>query len=154
MAQGTRAAVIKRHAKINSEFGYDWSCKLFGKETIDGLQRYQRGPQKGQLKGYVHWEKCEKGGWDRKLGSVIKPGQIVSAWIGKNAYSQRKEAIIGHWLGREGPLASGSGYLFEQGRERHARELEQIQEDQRIRRKEIEEAISELTDNNFTIPKP
>lgn len=141
----TRARITQRHSKLTTDFGYDWACTLFGKEAIESLPRYQRGPNKGKLKGYIHWEKCETGGWDRMSGQPVRPGQIVTAWVGDNAYSPRTAALVGTWLGRQQPLRSGSGYLFEEGRKRHAEEQERL-------RRDHEEILKSLGEDGH--PKP
>lgn len=72
--------------------GTDWArefvARQFGQVAADAiyaaLPLYQRGPRKGQPKGWVLWTKCVKGGWvktgaydhdgGRGCGFVMAPG--------------------------------------------------------------------------------
>jgi len=89
-------------AFLNTEFGYNYACKLFGQEVIDSLPLITRGQRKGQRRGCLHWEKAIEGGWMHGVG-VVRPG-LLRAWI-SNYFDNRQEDLIrAMWLGREQEL--------------------------------------------------
>jgi hypothetical protein len=112
------AVLQKREAPLASEFGLEWAQKLFGAETLAALPKYVKGPKAGQPKGYVHWVRCETGGWSREFGGVCRPDEIVRAWIAPSAFSGQSEALRGPWCGRTETLNLAGAYLFEEGRQR------------------------------------
>lgn len=63
-------------AELNSEFGLNYTMKIFGKNAQEIEQivgRYSRGKQKGQLRGTLRWYRCDVGGWVN--GGVRRPGE-------------------------------------------------------------------------------
>ena len=58
-----------RYAALGETFGYDFAVRKFGAEKIDALLEefgtYRSGKRKGLNKGFIVWNKCEKGGWCR-----------------------------------------------------------------------------------------
>src|SRR5687767_7899308 len=112
-----RAVIITRTAPLHSEFGFSYATSLFGEEAIGSLPLYQRGPHKGQVKGWLVWEKAEKGGWS-KYG-VVRPG-LVWARIAATAYSETP--LTGLWMGRTEVLSGHRDVLNEAYRQQTLRE--------------------------------
>jgi len=75
----TRASIIERRASLATEFGKEYAERLFGRAILDQLPRYVRGPRKGEIKGYLVWNKCDRGGWHRHSGRVIYPNTLIRA---------------------------------------------------------------------------
>jgi hypothetical protein len=81
-----RALVTQKSAPIYSDFARPFLERHFSPAVVaalfETLPRYSRGPRKGLLRGYVHWVKCERGGWyrtgpsyyDTPTGHVMRPG--------------------------------------------------------------------------------
>jgi hypothetical protein len=55
-------------AYLSSEFGEKFARDYFGDELIDKLSKFKKGENKGQLKGFVEWSRCTKGGFGYNLG--------------------------------------------------------------------------------------
>lgn len=80
------ARAVERYADLNEDFGRQFVERRWGAELaaqiFERMPRYQRGPKKGQLKGWVRWLKVEVGGWQRTgpayhgtpTGRVLTPG--------------------------------------------------------------------------------
>ena len=113
-----RAHIIRRTAPLHSEFGHSYAIRLFGEEAIDSLPRYQRGPHKGELKGWLVWKKAERGGFADEYG-VVAPG-LVWARITATAYSETP--LYGTWMGRSEALSGHRGVLTEAYRQQTLRE--------------------------------
>ena len=113
------ASVVTRHARLTEEFGLAYATRLFGEEAVASLPRFVRGKHAGLPKGYLHWVMAERGGWSREAGgAVVRPGELVRAWIGEGPFSQ--QAMYGQWLGRNQELSGAAYYLGEAGRARDA----------------------------------
>jgi len=113
------ASVTHRTARLTEEFGLQYATRLFGEEAVASLPRFVRGKNAGMPKGYLHWVKAEKGGWSREAGgAVVRPGELVRAWVGEGPFSQ--QGVTGTWLGRSQPLSGAAYYLGEAGRARDA----------------------------------
>lgn len=106
------ATLENRSAPLSGEFGYNYAVRLFGQEAVDSLPVYIRGKNKGKVKGYIHWRRCVTGGWAREYGVVVRPKELVRAWIGPNAWSGEREALVGTFLGRENTTLCASGSLL------------------------------------------
>lgn len=80
------ARAFTKYAPLNEDFGRQFVERRFGPElaaaVLERMPRYQRGPKKGQLKGWVRWLKVEVGGWQSSgpsyhgspNGRVLLPG--------------------------------------------------------------------------------
>lgn len=78
----------RKDAALASDFAREFMVRHFGQQAVDAIYevapKYQRGPKKGQPKGWVMWTKCTKGGWvrtgaydgdaQRGNGYVLAPG--------------------------------------------------------------------------------
>lgn len=78
----------RKDAALASDFAREFMVRHFGQQAADAIYevapKYQRGPKKGQPKGWVMWTKCTKGGWvrtgaydgdaQRGNGYVLAPG--------------------------------------------------------------------------------
>lgn len=113
-----------KNAALSTPFGRDWAIKLFGEEAIASLPLLKAGKNKGQTKGFVHWRKAATAGWCDECQSPVAVGQLVDAWIGAGPCSLRENALSGGpWMGRSmQALASSHRNLFQEARDRHARE--------------------------------
>lgn len=76
-----RARIERKSAPLNSDFGREFLTRRFGERDAaliySLLPAYSRGPRKGLLKGFIHWDKVVEGGWchDRDgKGHVERPG--------------------------------------------------------------------------------
>jgi hypothetical protein len=120
----TYVRLDQKAAELSSDFGLDWATKLFGAEALVDLPKYTRGPKAGKPKGYVIWRKAATSGYCRETSTPCKVGQLVDAWIGSGYYSSRSDCLSGQWLGRVQPLgcSASTGWLFAEGRARHAAE--------------------------------
>jgi hypothetical protein len=56
-------------AYLSCEFGEKFARDYFGDELIDKFSRFKKGDNKGQLKGFVEWSRCTKGGFGYNSGS-------------------------------------------------------------------------------------
>lgn len=90
--QGNRAgrsAVIEiRMAALSTEFGMKMLHSKFPEQVNDIINRlgtYSRGPRKGMVRGYIHWEKVIEGGFDYRMDrrQVVRPG--TQCWDVKDA---------------------------------------------------------------------
>jgi hypothetical protein len=79
--RGQYARAYQRSAPLYTEFAKEFLLRHFSPAVVEALYAnlptYTRGPRKGMLKGYVHWLKCEVGGWyrgDGGHGYVMRPG--------------------------------------------------------------------------------
>jgi hypothetical protein len=122
----TYAVLETKSADLASDFGLSWATALFGEEAIASLDVRKSGKNKGCPKGFVIWRKARNSGWSRDFQMVVYSGKLVDAWIGRDSQSPREYAVCGRWLGRIQPLAASAAAMcfFEEGRERHAREIE------------------------------
>lgn len=61
--------------------------KLAAEKIYANLPKYQRGKNKGKVKGWVRWTKCTKGGWVRK-GPYDHDGQRACGYVmGKGTHN-------------------------------------------------------------------
>ena len=59
----------------------------YGERELEArFGRYIRGKRKGQLRGWVVWERCTVGGWHREKQCVMRPGQESHASLVEDAY--------------------------------------------------------------------
>lgn len=78
----TYAVIESRRAALAGEFGREMLVRKFGAErAAEILARFgcfARGKNKGQPRGFLHWQKCTRGGWVRTQvldgGYVQTPG--------------------------------------------------------------------------------
>lgn len=80
------AKLESKSAALSGEFGQSFLKRRFGDDLaayiLETLPKFSRGPRKGLIKGYIHWTKCNEGGWFRSgpsyhgspVGRVIYPG--------------------------------------------------------------------------------
>ena len=122
MARPAAIQLTHRTAKLSEQFGYDYACRLFGKEAIDSLPRLAAGKNKGQIKGYLIWRTAMVAGWVRECQAPCKAGGLVDAWIGDGQYVDRNNAVRGEWMGRTQNLAGSKSVLTAEYREQSARE--------------------------------
>lgn len=108
--------LITRSAKLSEDFGYDYACRLFGKEAIDSLPILASGKNKGRVKGTLYWRVATEAGYVRECCGVRGRGQLVEAWIGES----RQNADRGLWCGRIQGLAGSYSVLCVQYRDREA----------------------------------
>ena len=73
-------------AYLSSEFGEKFARDYFGDELIDKFSRFKKGDNKGQLKGFVEWSRCTKGGFGYNLGKDLGFGPLSR---------QKKDALGG-----------------------------------------------------------
>jgi len=71
------ARVERKSAPLSSEFSREFVERRFGgKESADLIYSllpvYSRGPRKGTVKGFIHWQKVTVGGWHHDR--VLIPG--------------------------------------------------------------------------------
>jgi hypothetical protein len=111
-----------KNSALSTEFGRKWATDLFGQEAIDSLPVLKSGKNKGQPKGYVHWRKAATAGWCSEISSPVAVGNLIDAWIGEGPCSLRGNAIAGQWMGRVQELAGSRSMLFQEARDREARE--------------------------------
>ena len=80
MAGVNYAQTTQRSAALHTDFARQFVERRWGKVVADALYaalpQYSRGPRRGMVKGYVHWTKCERGGWVRG-GERREDGQAV-----------------------------------------------------------------------------
>ena len=75
-----RADIDYRDGYMSSEFIEGMARRYFGDEIVDALPRYVRGKRKGQLKGFLQWQKVSKGGWV-KTGPYDSDGMRASGYV-------------------------------------------------------------------------
>lgn len=129
-----------KHAALATDFGYEFACKLFGKETVDLMPRYVRGKNAGKLKGFVGWRNCSVGGWSKAIGGVVYPGKCVRAWLTEAYYGDELSAVSLPWCGRVEIINFDRCYLYEKGREAR------IEESRRYKQGRIEELQEQIAD--------
>jgi hypothetical protein len=122
-----------RTAKLSEDFGYDYACRLFGKEAVDSLPRLAAGKNKGAIKGYLIWRTAMTAGYVRECQGACKAGGLVDAWIGEGMGTHRDNAMRGMWCGRIQGLAGSRSVLTLQYREqaeadqaRHKAEMDEL----------------------------
>lgn len=113
-----------KFSALATDFGYEFACKVFGQTTVDQMPKFQRGPNKGKLKGFIGWRNCVVGGWSRAHGGVITPGKCVRAWLTEQYYGQENSAVSLEWCGRREKINFDRLYLFDVGRTYKADENE------------------------------
>ncbi len=72
---------FKKRAACNDAFGVGLAAKWFGMDEAaveKACGRFVRGNNKGKLRGWIIWMKCNVGGWCRSIGGVIKPGMTFA----------------------------------------------------------------------------
>jgi len=114
------AVIESKSASLAEDFGYQYACRLFGKDVIDTLPKITRGKNKGKTRGYICWKKAIKGGWDYQYG-VCLPG-LVWATISENYAGNG--AIRALWMGRVQELSGSRSVLGEEGRHRLEQDAE------------------------------
>ena len=102
-----RADIDYRGGYMSSEFVEGMARRYFGDEIVGALPRYVRGKRKGQLKGFLQWQKVLKGGWvktgpydhdgmrasgyvERRVGKVINVDLSIPVW-------GSEETLIATW---------------------------------------------------------
>jgi hypothetical protein len=133
------AIIEQKSARLSGEFGFSYASRLFGEDVIAQLPRYVRGPKKGQVKGYIVWEKVVRGGWVRGQG-VATPG-VTRAKLSLDPNGV--ECFRANYLGRVQDLNFHRDYLGEEGRRR---EVERQQEVERHNAAIKQEVIADLED--------
>lgn len=77
-----RAACEHKCAPLHTDFAKEFVHRRYG-DAIAGLiysllPTFSRGPRKGLVKGYVHWDKVTEGGWRSgapgERSGVVRPG--------------------------------------------------------------------------------
>jgi len=72
----SQAMYVRKVVPLFEQFGYELACKKFGKDFVDALPKYVRGPKKGQFKDWLVWFKITKGGWV-KMGQSYQDGVLM-----------------------------------------------------------------------------
>jgi len=127
------ARIVKKSAPLESDFARSFVAKRFGDDVaamiFAEMPRYSRGPRKGQIKGYVLWDKVEIGGWVRNgaRSGVETPGvKNVKIALGRDddgglAFAERSHHASNltdeEWRGR----AHQAITLFQQYKPNHWR---------------------------------
>lgn len=137
-----RVQLESRHAKLSEEFGYEYACRLFGKEAIDSLPLLQAGPHKGKPKGFLHWRRAMAAGYVRECAGPCKEGGLVDAWIGEFFGTLRDNPMTGMWCGRMQGLAGSRSVLTQEYRDFDAASKAQEAERQKEFARELREAMS------------
>ena len=87
-----RANIDYRNGYMSSEFIEGMARRYFGDDVVNALPRYVRGKRKGQLKGFLQWQKVVKGGWvsvygaagngyvERRVNQVIRVELNLPEW--------------------------------------------------------------------------
>ena len=75
-----RANIDYRNGYMSSEFIEGMARRYFGDSVVDALPRYVKGKRKGQLKGFLRWQKVSKGGWV-KTGAYDHDGMQASGYV-------------------------------------------------------------------------
>tara|TARA_R110002110_G_scaffold268204_1_gene484019 strand:- start:37 stop:621 length:585 start_codon:yes stop_codon:yes gene_type:complete len=63
-------------AYLSSEFGEKFARDYFGDEIIDRFSKFKKGKNEGQLKGFVEWSRCTKGGFGYNTGNDLGFGPL------------------------------------------------------------------------------
>jgi len=88
------ARIEEKFAYLSNDFGESMARRYFGDEFVNDLPRYVRGNRKGQIKGFIKWDKVVEGGWigsgssmqgaegsvENRKGSVIKVSAYEAVW--------------------------------------------------------------------------
>ena len=102
-----RAEIDYRNGYMSSEFIQNMARRYFGDDVVDALPRYVKGKRKGQLKGFLRWQKVSRGGWvktgpydhdgmrasgyvERRVGKVINVDLSIPVW-------GSEETLIATW---------------------------------------------------------
>ena len=102
-----RAEIDYRNGYMSSEFVEGMARRYFGDDVVDALPRYVKGKRKGQLKGFLRWQKVSRGGWvktgpydhdgmrasgyvERRVGKVINVDLSIPVW-------GSEETLIATW---------------------------------------------------------
>lgn len=75
-----RANIDYRDGYMSSEFIEGMARRYFGDDVVDATPRYVKGKRKGQLKGFLRWQKVSKGGWV-KTGPYDSDGMRASGYV-------------------------------------------------------------------------
>lgn len=75
-----RANIDYRDGYMSSEFIEGMARRYFGDDVVDASPRYVKGKRKGQLKGFLRWQKVSKGGWV-KTGPYDSDGMRASGYV-------------------------------------------------------------------------
>ena len=75
-----RANIDYRNGYMSSEFIESMARRYFGDSVVDALPRYVKGKRKGQLKGFLRWQKVSQGGWV-KTGPYDSDGMRASGYV-------------------------------------------------------------------------
>ena len=75
-----RANIDYRDGYMASEFIEGMARRYFGDDVVDASPRYVKGKRKGQLKGFLRWQKVSKGGWV-KTGPYDSDGMRASGYV-------------------------------------------------------------------------
>jgi hypothetical protein len=117
------AQYVTKSAALSSEFGLQYATRLFGEEAIASLPVLKAGPNKGKVKGFVRWMKSTVPGYSPYIGSGVKEGVVVRAWIGEFESTPEGQAMTGQWMGRSQSLCGSRSVLGPEAREQNAREM-------------------------------
>ncbi len=72
---------IRNRVGVGSVFGLKLAEKWFGYSESDVEKiagRFTKGRNVGQVRGWLVWVTCKRGGWHYGLGGVIKPGMVFA----------------------------------------------------------------------------
>jgi hypothetical protein len=89
------AQITHRTAALAEGFGLTLATRKLDcteEDLAELVGRYSRGPKKGALKGFLHWDKVEKGGWDCGAG-VVRPGDRLRYQVQKGYYFETNGAL-------------------------------------------------------------
>lgn len=98
------AKISENSASLSSEFGEAIARKWFGDAAVDAMPRYVKGKNKGKLKGFVVWQKVEKGGW-------VRTGRYDETYGAQGYVETRVGTVIQQRLCRQGEW-TGAGYAI------------------------------------------
>jgi hypothetical protein len=103
MARRPRILLRSRQAKLaTDQFARDYLVRLFGQPALDSLPTLERGPNKGQPKGWLIWRTAMSAGWVAECQGPCAEGGLVDAWVGAHQFTDRNDAMLGQWCGRGG----------------------------------------------------
>jgi hypothetical protein len=82
-----KANIDYRNGYMSSEFIEGMARRYFGDTVVDALPRYVKGKRKGQLKGFLRWQKVSRGGW-------VKTGPYDSDGMTASGYVERRVGMV------------------------------------------------------------
>lgn len=116
-----RAEMEYKTAFLNSDFGFEYTVRIFGEDIVNRMPKYIRGANKGQIKGAIGWLTVSKGGWrrDGDRGRVVYPGQSAFALLDVSKWNDtstndtyRLGSVVAYRESRDSEIIFRSETLF------------------------------------------